>query len=702
MTGSRSNDTFQPGELLNNTYRIEAVIGRGGTSDVYRARNEISGRLVALKSLKSEFSGNEDYLTLMRREEEIREIRHDAVVRYSENQRTSDGHVYLVMDFVEGPVLSEIVKQGGMGAEDALTIARRVAEGLGAAHERGIVHRDMSPDNVILRDGKPDDAVIIDFGIAKDTNPAAETIVGNEFAGKYAYAAPEQLRGQTDARSDIYALGVTLFAVFKGGPPDMGKNPMEVVQNKGNPIDTTGIPEPLKALIDKACAPEPDQRFQSAREMLSFLGAEEAMEDRTVIAPKPSSIRPSPLPKRSERSKGSKGPLVGVLSAVLVAGMGAVAWLGGFLGGLPEVDPYTLVVERPEGGVPFASGHMPEQTAQAELSVLMQQLGGTTDITLARGDIHDSWSADVMQLVGYVTGTEQWRVDVSGRTADVTALTNDRDLHAALNQTLEAGFPGELQGRANIILGPLILDASLVDPLLRQWSDCGPLRLRDPPQLGYAPGAQIVVDGDFATSEARFGLFNAIREISGDREPLMTGHVLNSEICDVAAQLPLARSGGIGIEYRFGGRTGTNDTGRYVVGENPVIDIVLPDEIRGGYLSVIVLDVSGNVFHLLPNTNSPESSVAELRGGAEGAIPVRVAYPVGEATDPSKIAFVVDDTALGTSLIVALHSSAPLFGGFRPTTESAASLAQALSDSAASGSDNILSADARILETAAQ
>ena len=212
MIESRPGDAFQPGELLNNTYRIESILGRGGTSDVYKARSEISGRLMALKVLKAELSGNDDYLVLLTREEEIRDIRHDAVVRYSECSRTQSGHIYLLMDYVEGPGLDKRLKQGPMPADELLTVCRRVAEGLQAAHSRNIVHRDLSPDNIILRDGEPSQAIIIDFGIAKDTNPGAETIVGNEFAGKYAYAAPEQLNGQTDARSDIYSLGALLLA----------------------------------------------------------------------------------------------------------------------------------------------------------------------------------------------------------------------------------------------------------------------------------------------------------------------------------------------------------------------------------------------------------------------------------------------------------------------------------------------------------
>ena len=133
MLESRPGDAFQLGELLNNTYRIEALLGRGGTSDVYRARSEISGRLMALKVLKAEFTGNDDYLALLTREEAIREIRHDAVIRYSECNRTQDGHVYLLMDYVEGPGLDKKLKQGPMPAEDLLTICRRVAGGLSSS-----------------------------------------------------------------------------------------------------------------------------------------------------------------------------------------------------------------------------------------------------------------------------------------------------------------------------------------------------------------------------------------------------------------------------------------------------------------------------------------------------------------------------------------------------------------------------------------
>jgi len=410
MLESRPSDAFQPGELLNNTYRIEGLLGRGGTSDVYRARNDINGRLAALKVLKAEFSGNDDYLVLLTREEEMREIRHDAVVRYSENHRTPDGHIFLVMDYIEGPGLDKKLKQGPMSADDLLTICRRVTEGLQAAHNHNIVHRDLSPDNIILEGGDPAKAVIIDFGIAKDTNPGAETIVGNEFAGKYAYAAPEQLSGQTDARSDIYSLGALLLANFRGAAPNIGKNPMEVVQKKGERLDTDGVPEPLKTLIDRLSAPDPDARFQNTEAVLAFLDAPKAAEqvdpDATVIMPPPRQADPEPVttkpaskpkaaPVTTPEPRKSRGGLIAVLLVLLLAAGGGGGYMAGLFDGLlgpkyPVADPFSLIVEHPATGPVRAVGYVPSPEVLEALTTAMTDQSGSAELTLATGEIADS------------------------------------------------------------------------------------------------------------------------------------------------------------------------------------------------------------------------------------------------------------------------------------------------------------------------
>ena len=219
-------DIFRKGQVLNNTYEIEGVLGRGGTGEVYRARNQITGRVVAIKALNREFSGNDAYLELMKREEEMRNIHHDAVVRYTDCSRTDEGHVYLVMDYVDGTPLSDWLERGGV---DAARPDDRRAPGRRGAGRHPCAQRSSTatsrPTTSSCAAASPAEAVIIDFGIAKDASAGARTIVGNDFAGKYEYAAPEQMHGRAEPRSDLYALGASLLATFRGRVPDVGAQP---------------------------------------------------------------------------------------------------------------------------------------------------------------------------------------------------------------------------------------------------------------------------------------------------------------------------------------------------------------------------------------------------------------------------------------------------------------------------------------------
>ncbi|MBC7736056.1 MAG: serine/threonine protein kinase [Candidatus Saccharibacteria bacterium] len=509
MTTSRPSDIFQPGDLLNNTYRIENILGRGGTSEVYKARNDISGRFVAIKALKSEFSGDEGYLTLMRREEEIREIRHDAVVRYSENHRTPSGMIYLVMDYVEGPGLDAKIKSGGMSAPDLIAVCKRVASGLKVAHDRRIIHRDLSPDNIILRGDVPSEAVIIDFGIAKDANPGAQTIVGNEFAGKYAYAAPEQLSGHTDARSDLYALGALLLATFRAQRPDIGANPMEVLKKKALPLDTQGVPEPLKSIIDKLTQPDPAKRFQSADELLSTI--DYGMDERTVVAPRPNVVAappPKPAPvtaksapvtaKSAPVPKRGNGALIAA-AAVVVLGLGAAgAWFGGVFNGtppLPVADPYVLTIEKTASGPVHASGDVPSQEVAEKLTKAVTDLGGTAELSLASGAIGDSWGNDILTVVSAVAPLESWKVDLTGNDGVVTGSTTDKAAHDIVMAALGVALPGSLKGKADIALQSQFLTAETIDAVLAAQADCGPLVQENPPALGYGKADTITISG---------------------------------------------------------------------------------------------------------------------------------------------------------------------------------------------------------------
>ncbi|SEK03161.1 serine/threonine protein kinase [Cribrihabitans marinus] len=733
MTTSRAGDLFQPGDLVNNTYRIEAILGRGGTSDVYRARSEISGRLAALKVLKAEFSSNDDYLVLLTREEEIRDIRHDAVVRYSENNRTGDGHVYLVMDYVDGPGLDAKLKAGPMPADALMTICRRVCEGLEAAHARNIVHRDLSPDNIILRDGDPAQAVIIDFGIAKDTNPGAETIVGNEFAGKYAYAAPEQMSGKTDHRTDIYSLGALLLACFRGAPPEIGRNPMEVVENKKKPLDTAGVPEPLKSVIDRMCAPDPADRFQSTTEVLAALAgrgpaappapaAADAgnLEDATVIVPRPGAgTRDSAAPKpaagkpgagrgKAKAQSGSRGGLYAVIAVVLLAAAGGGAWFIGVLDGLfgpsyPEARPYTLVAEKREGLPPRVTGYAPSEQTRDGLASILADQDGSVDLTLASGDISPEWGDGVTGIVKAVSQLDEWRLSITGNEARLTGRTTDEGVHDRVNAAFAAGLPGGLQGAPEITLDPLFLDSADLRPVLNAVADCGPLELRSIPPSGYGPDREIEVTGTLASEASLTALRSALAGLAGGRPLELDIDVLNPTLCLIENFLPSAPPGDVGIQFRNGEKgNAVNPSGDFMVGENPVIDVVLPRDVQNGYLSVSVLDVSGNVFHLLPNISRKENDISSIRAGDQGPMSIRVAYSVAESAENGGLAFQVDDSTLGKSKVIAIHSDAPLFTSMRPTTESASGYAEALRDSARSQETRILSLDSRILTTLAR
>lgn len=299
-------------------------------------------RRVAIKALSAEFSGQQSFIEFMKREEQMRSIVHDAVVRYTDCTRTADGHVILVMDYVEGPSLNDVMMERRLQDRELLIIAHRVLEGLEPTHAQGIVHRDMSPDNIILRGGDAERATIIDFGIAKDTTAGSATIIGNHFAGKYEYAAPEQIDGRAEYRSDIYALGATLLAAHEGEVPDVGSSPGEIVRNKQKPLDTSNLREPLRQIIDWMCAPKIEDRPASASEALARVSA--------VL--KPSTAEAEPSKRRS--------PLVIGLAAVLAA---AVA--GGWLfrdklspQPLPVASPYRLdVALGPDGAA--LSGHAP-------------------------------------------------------------------------------------------------------------------------------------------------------------------------------------------------------------------------------------------------------------------------------------------------------------------------------------------------------
>jgi outer membrane protein assembly factor BamD (BamD/ComL family) len=272
--GFQSMTPLQPGVVLNNTHRIDQMLGRGGMGEVYRGTNVHTNDQVAIKVIRPELVDDGQMRDLFLREAmALRKIRHPAVVSYEGASADASGRLYLVMDFVEGPSLGQMVTQRPLTPTQVRALRRRLAEGLQAAHDQNVVHRDLSPDNIILRGGDLSQATIIDFGIARRTDSAKSSVIGKAFAGKVEYAAPEQFgmfTGVADARSDIYTLGLVLAAAALGHPLDMGSSAMTAIESRKKVPNLSRVPAELRPGLARMLEPEPANRPPSMREVAAL------------------------------------------------------------------------------------------------------------------------------------------------------------------------------------------------------------------------------------------------------------------------------------------------------------------------------------------------------------------------------------------------------------------------------------------------
>jgi osmotically-inducible protein OsmY len=264
--------TFAKGDVLSHTYQIEKMLARGGMGEVYKARHMELGTLHAVKIILPDLASNERVVNLFRREAAIlRNVRNDAVVGYDGVFRDENGRVYLVMEFVDGPSLKQELRKGALKPDDVRLLRDRLAGGLAAAHEKGVIHRDISPDNVILAGGRLDQAKIIDFGIAKLDDPETSTIIGGDFAGKWSFASPEQLGmygGEVGPQSDMYSLGLVLAAAASGRPLDMGKSTISVVEARKAVPNLGDVPAELREELGAMLRPDPKDRPASMHDLI--------------------------------------------------------------------------------------------------------------------------------------------------------------------------------------------------------------------------------------------------------------------------------------------------------------------------------------------------------------------------------------------------------------------------------------------------
>jgi len=333
---STPSGRMMPGQVLGHTYEIEALLARGGMGEVYRARHIELGSLHAIKVILPELAEDPKIISLFQEEaRKLSRLRNDGIVAYEGLFRDENGVRYLVMEFVDGTSLSKIIRNGPLSVEAVRQLRDRCAMGLAAAHDKGIFHRDIAPDNILLVGDRPELAKIIDFGIAKSSDPGDKTIIGQDFAGKYSYVSPEQLGlhgGKVDGRSDIYSLGLVLVAAAAGRALDMGNSMISVIEARRGVPNLSSVPEALRAELAPLLEPDPADRPQSMRELPGGSSAGAPGSTRPAEATKPNArtAQPDKLSQSETGAGGKKGVAIaaGIIAFLLVVGGGAFFLFG--------------------------------------------------------------------------------------------------------------------------------------------------------------------------------------------------------------------------------------------------------------------------------------------------------------------------------------------------------------------------------------
>lgn len=264
-------------KLLAGRYELIEKIGEGGMAIVYKGKDRLLNRYVAIKILRPEYTKDEEFIESFKRESQASaRLSHPNIVGVYDVGKEGNIH-FIVMELIEGKVLSEVIKEKGrIEYKEAISIIRQVASALSLAHKNQIIHRDIKPHNILITSTGV--AKLADFGIAKAVSAA--TIVGgnNKIMGSVHYFSPEQARGSyVDERSDIYSMGIVLYEMLTGKVPFDGDNPVSIaLMHINDPMpsltkEVPGIPPQLEKIVNKATEKYQSNRYKDVDEMIRDL-----------------------------------------------------------------------------------------------------------------------------------------------------------------------------------------------------------------------------------------------------------------------------------------------------------------------------------------------------------------------------------------------------------------------------------------------
>ncbi|MEJ2212249.1 MAG: protein kinase, partial [Anaerolineae bacterium] len=331
-------------------YEITAKVGEGGMAVVYKGYQQSLNRYVAIKVLRAELAQDKEFVERFRREAlSVADLSHPNILHVYD-AGFSDGVYYIVMAYVDGGSLKEMVMRGPMDMDYAISIVAQVADALQHAHQHGLVHRDVKPNNILMtRDGRP---LLTDFGIAKAVHESTGLTRTGTSIGTPEYMAPEQIQGQkVDGRTDIYALGIVLYEMLTGWTPFSTTTPVATLYKQVNepppPLRQANINIPtwLEEVVLKALEKSPQDRFQQASDFAEALRQRQA--PASASTPAPTVIgRTAPRTEAPSKPRGRLVPvLIGgiVLLVLALVAIVAAVLLSGGSGPAPE---YTRVVPR--------------------------------------------------------------------------------------------------------------------------------------------------------------------------------------------------------------------------------------------------------------------------------------------------------------------------------------------------------------------
>ena len=335
----REGAGIQVGDILNHIFEVRRFIARGGMGEVFEGVNVNSEERVAIKVMLPALAADPSIQAMFRKEARtLTRLNSPALVQYRVlAQEPQLGVFYIVTEYIDGANLCDLLSGMKAEPEELVALTARLASGLQVAHALGAIHRDISPDNVLLEGGRLDQAKIIDFGIAKDLDPGSKTIVGDGFAGKLGYVAPEHL-GDFDRQigpwTDVYSLGLVILAVALGRNPDLGGSFVEAIDKRRKGLDLSTVPDALRPVLARMLQPDPAERYRTMDEVVVALRAPPPVafekKEKAAAAPKPAKAA-KPLASGAGNRAKSRVPLIGggiAALALLLAGAGYIAFGG--------------------------------------------------------------------------------------------------------------------------------------------------------------------------------------------------------------------------------------------------------------------------------------------------------------------------------------------------------------------------------------